>query len=84
MQERFKTIFEKMDVDRIISIPLLRQPTNDQLHWTYEKRGQYSVKSGYQLDLRLKFPALPASSENTISQWNIIWTLVLPEKLRIF
>ena len=39
--------FDKMDADRIVSIPLPRRPIKDQLLWHYEKRGQYTVKSGY-------------------------------------
>lgn len=73
-----------MDEHKIISIPLPRQPMKDQLCWHYGKRGQYNVKSGYQVTLRLKFPTLPTSFGNTSSQWKIIWTLVIPEKLKIF
>ena len=39
--------FDKMDVDRIVSTPLPRRPMKDQLLWHYQKRSQYTVKSGY-------------------------------------
>ena len=46
--------------------------------------GRYSVKSGYQIALKLKFPDNPCSSDSSLSQWNIIWATELPEKNKIF
>ena len=71
--------FDKMDADRIVSISLPRRLMKDQLLWHYEKRGQCTVKSGYQITLRMKFPATPTCSSTTKDQWNIIWTLALPK-----
>ncbi|XP_024033484.1 uncharacterized protein LOC112095607 [Citrus clementina] len=76
--------FDKLDADRIVSMPLPRQPKDDQILWHYDKQGRYSVKSGYQVALRLKFLALPSSSRNTTNQWETILALDLLEKLRIF
>lgn len=56
----------------------------DELLWHYEKKCRYTDNSGYQIALRLKFPVIPASSDAAKNQWNIIWTLALLEKLRIF
>ena len=76
--------FDRLDVDSIVRIPLLRRPREDEIIWHYEKKRQYTVKSGYQTTLKLKFPAMPSSSEAMKNQWNIIWNLALPEKIKIF
>ena len=54
--------FDKMDADLITKIPLPRRPREDELIWHYGKNGQFSVKSGYQTALQIKFPAMPSSS----------------------
>ncbi|KAH9657474.1 putative reverse transcriptase/RNA-dependent DNA polymerase [Citrus sinensis] len=41
--------FEKEDADAILQIPLPRKQNEDKLIWHYDRRGQYLVKSGYQL-----------------------------------
>lgn len=43
--------FAKEDAEIIKRIPLPRQPQNDELLWHYDKKGNYTVKSGYQLAL---------------------------------
>ncbi|KAL9438276.1 hypothetical protein AB3S75_024032 [Citrus x aurantiifolia] len=54
--------FNRMDADKIVEIPLPRSPKEDTIIWHYDKKGLYSVKSGYQTALSLKFPAMPSSS----------------------
>ncbi|KAH9708382.1 hypothetical protein KPL70_012867 [Citrus sinensis] len=56
----------------------------DEVIWHYDRKGQYSVKSGYQIALNLKFPARSTSSAATQNQWNVIWLFTLPEKIKIF
>ncbi|KAH9768956.1 reverse transcriptase domain-containing protein [Citrus sinensis] len=76
--------FDKMDADVITQIPLPRRSREDELIWHYGKSGQYTVKSGYQTALKIRFPAMPSSSEPSKNEWNIIWSLALPQKIRIF
>ncbi|KAH9648889.1 putative reverse transcriptase/RNA-dependent DNA polymerase [Citrus sinensis] len=76
--------FDKMDADLITKIPLPRRPREDELIWHYGKNGQFSVKSGYQTTLQIKFPAMPSSSVASKNECNIIWSLALPQKIRIF
>ena len=64
--------FNRMDADKIVEIPLPRSPKEDTIIWHYDKKGLYSVKSGYQTTLSLKFPAMPSSSMSGKNQWNII------------
>ena len=40
------SLFDKMDAEAIVRIPLPRIPMRDEVIWHYDKRGQYSVKSG--------------------------------------
>ncbi|KAH9684606.1 putative reverse transcriptase/RNA-dependent DNA polymerase [Citrus sinensis] len=74
--------FRAEDAKAISQIPLPRRPHDDQLIWHYDKRGQYSVKSGYQVAMKIKFPDKPSCS--TRSQWNVIWKLAIPKKIKIF
>ncbi|KAH9776449.1 putative reverse transcriptase/RNA-dependent DNA polymerase [Citrus sinensis] len=76
--------FDKMDADVITQIPLPRRSREDELIWHYGTSGQYTVKSGYQTALKIRFPAMPSSSESSKNEWNIIWSLALPKKIIIF
>ena len=75
-----------MDVDtaEILKIPLPAKKAEDEVLWHYDKRGNYSVKSGYQLALRSKFPDSTSCSEISNQYWSALWSLELPEKLKIF
>lgn len=63
-EDMIRQYFLRVDADQIIKIPLPRQPKPDKLLWHYDKRGNYSVKSGYQLALKMKFPNKPSYSED--------------------
>ncbi|KAH9744054.1 putative reverse transcriptase/RNA-dependent DNA polymerase [Citrus sinensis] len=76
--------FIKEDAKIISRIPLPRHTALDELCWHYDKLGNYLVKSGYQLALKENFPSAPSSSNPDPRQWNAIWKLDLPEKIRIF
>ena len=76
--------FHQEDAAQILKIPLPRQPSLDQVLWHYDKKGNYSVKSGYQLALQMKFPNRPSSSKEGKSSWSSIWYLQIPEKVKIF
>ncbi|KAH9759717.1 putative reverse transcriptase/RNA-dependent DNA polymerase [Citrus sinensis] len=76
--------FSEEDAARIKRIILPRSPQLDQLIWHFDKHGNYSVKSGYQLSLRLKSPDLASSSDLSKTHWKIIWSMEIPEKIKIF
>ncbi|KAH9670686.1 putative reverse transcriptase/RNA-dependent DNA polymerase [Citrus sinensis] len=44
----------------------------------------YAVKSGYQLALKMKYLDKPSCSYKSFNHWNRLWTLQLPEKIKIF
>lgn len=43
--------------------------------WHYDKRGQYSVKSGYQVAMKIKFLDYPSCSAYKQNQWSIVGSL---------
>lgn len=55
-------IFMKEDAERILTIPLPRVPQLDQLIWHFDKNEIYSIKSGYQIALKLKFSEVASNS----------------------
>lgn len=79
-----KESFRPEDVEAILQIPLPIRPRDDRLIWHYDRRDQYSVKSGYQIAVGMKFPDLPSCSSQNPDHWNTIWKLDIPEKLKIF
>ncbi|KAH9685475.1 reverse transcriptase domain-containing protein [Citrus sinensis] len=76
--------FNSEDAELISRILLPSSPKPDQILWHYDKKGNYSVKSGYQIAMRIKHPDWPSSSSSNLGQWNVIWSLELPEKIKIF
>ncbi|KAH9717156.1 putative reverse transcriptase/RNA-dependent DNA polymerase [Citrus sinensis] len=76
--------FSEEDAARIKRIILPSSPQLDQLIWHFDKHGNYSIKSGYQLSLRLKSPDLASSSDLSKTHWKIIWSMEIPEKIKIF
>ncbi|KAH9696063.1 putative reverse transcriptase/RNA-dependent DNA polymerase [Citrus sinensis] len=76
--------FLPQDIEAILQIPLPRTKKEDEVLWHYDKRGEYSVKSGYQIAFRLKFQDMTSSSGSCSRQWNVLWSLELPEKIKIF
>ncbi|KAL9423014.1 hypothetical protein AB3S75_035159 [Citrus x aurantiifolia] len=50
----------------------------------HDKKGQYTVRSGYQVALGLKFGEIPTSSIGGSHGWSMIWNLNLPRKIKIF
>lgn len=76
--------FLEDDADQILKLPLPKKPLEDQLVWSYDKRDQYQVKSGYYVALRLKLKDLPSSSSPNIGWWKFFWNLSLPSKIKLF
>ncbi|KAH9793378.1 putative reverse transcriptase/RNA-dependent DNA polymerase [Citrus sinensis] len=76
--------FLKEDVEQILKIPLPRQPKPDQVLWHYDKKGNYSVKSGYQVAMKMNFPYKPSCSSENDKSWHAIWYLQLSKKVKIF
>ena len=76
--------FGKDDVELIISIPLPKQPADDQLFWHYDKQGNYSVKSGFQIAQKIRFSSPLSGSRTTSEIWKALWNFTLPAKVKNF
>ncbi|KAH9709496.1 putative reverse transcriptase/RNA-dependent DNA polymerase [Citrus sinensis] len=82
--DRLEQHFMKEDIEAILKILLPSGKEEDEVLWHFDKKGEYSVKSGYQLALNQNFPNEPESSNSSSRLWKIPWMLDLPEKVKIF
>lgn len=76
--------FANEDAEIIKRIPLLRTSQKDKLLWHCDKKGQYTVRSGYHLALNFKFAAFPTSSTGDSHGWHTIWTLNYQRRSKSF
>ena len=76
--------FMKEDAEAIIKIPLPKENKEDEVLWHFDKKGQYSVKSGYQIALQIKYLDTPSYYGDAFKYWKDLWTLNIPEKIKIF
>ncbi|KAK7267199.1 hypothetical protein RIF29_19864 [Crotalaria pallida] len=76
------------DVEIIRSIPIVQSNRVDELIWHFTTDGVYSVKSGYKTLLQYQAHSVESgvgSSSNDAAQiWKVLWSLNLPEKMKIF
>lgn len=79
-----KQQFTPEDAEHMLKIRLPRSPRLDRLIWVFDKHGNYSMKNGYQIALKLKFPDWPSTLKRNSSEWHAIWELDLPKKVKIF
>lgn len=49
-------MFQKEDADAILSISLPTRRRKNEVIWHYDRKGKYSVKSGYQVALKYEIP----------------------------
>ncbi|KAH9685373.1 reverse transcriptase domain-containing protein [Citrus sinensis] len=82
--DKLEQHFMKEDIEAILKILLPSGKEEDEVLWHFDKKGEYSVKSGYQLVLNQNFPNEPESSNSSSRLWKIPWMLDLPEKVKIF
>jgi hypothetical protein len=86
-EEMLSDLFNTVDKNRIMQIPLHQQGFDDFIAWGFTKHGQYTVRSGYHMQWRHQFGTrqfvLPGSSANN-PVWKILWKLQIPSKIKIF
>lgn len=70
--ELVKQHFMEEGTDLILNIPLPKTPHKDSILWHFDKKGAYSVKSGYQLAMKIKYPDTPGCSKDNPCYWNIL------------
>ncbi|XP_058784506.1 uncharacterized protein LOC131659316 [Vicia villosa] len=77
--EAVSSIFDVVDTELILQVPLLEDVTTDTLIWKEEQDGKYSVRSGY----RLWRNAFHRHANGNISEdWNSIWNIVAPPRVK--
>ncbi|CAN1248831.1 Putative ribonuclease H protein At1g65750 [Linum perenne] len=79
--ELLEHVFEQADVEAIISTTTLVGRGADEIIWTADKQGEYSVKSGYKVYMNRCVNRLAL---NRSGDWSRIWQLKLPPKIRHF
>ncbi|XP_062028342.1 uncharacterized protein LOC133744218 [Rosa rugosa] len=83
-------LFTEEEVRRIAAIPLSLRNANDRYVWHFDKKGQYSVRSGYYVfmnSMEVAARSVASSSKNECAlrgYWNKIWQAAVPPKVRIF
>lgn len=78
-------VFSEEDVAAILSIPFIHN-SSDKLIWHYTVNGKYSVKSGYWLSqclVSLWLGGVNGSSNSVDLLWSSIWSLHIPNKLKV-
>ncbi|KAL5541131.1 hypothetical protein UlMin_043417 [Ulmus minor] len=76
--------FWPIDIAEITNITVPRNRESDKLWWFFEKKGSYTVKSGYKLACDLNNPIFDSTSAGGSNWWTTLWTLKLPPKIKIF
>lgn len=77
-------LFPAFEAEYILDIPLSRHFLEDIRFWRWGLTGKYSVKSGYLLQLGCFTPPDTQSANHMEKWWNMIWSLNIHQKIRIF
>ncbi|TXG66198.1 hypothetical protein EZV62_007473 [Acer yangbiense] len=75
--------FRPDDATLILNLPRLSPNRDDTLCWHFDKRGFYSVRSGYKMALGLN-ERTGYSSLQLSSWWHFLWECNVPNKCKIF
>lgn len=77
--------FLPFEDQEVMFVPLSSIPLEDELVWSYEKLGEYSVKSGYNFITFFNgIQGEGCSSSEVPKLWRMIWELAVPPKARVF
>ncbi|KAL3839206.1 hypothetical protein ACJIZ3_023797 [Penstemon smallii] len=83
-----ESIFSEEEAQLILSIPLGSTVGEDRILWHFERSGLFSVKSAYRLIRDISRMDLEARtggpSTRMARDWNWIWKLAAPPKVRLF
>ncbi|KAK3194099.1 hypothetical protein Dsin_025409 [Dipteronia sinensis] len=82
--EKLNRILLPTDKEVILSILVSWSGGQDSLRWHYEKKRVFTVKSGYCLALNDPIQGSVSNLSKSHHWWNLLWSLVLPPKVKIF
>ncbi|CAI9769874.1 unnamed protein product [Fraxinus pennsylvanica] len=72
-------LFNEVDRGQITKIPLTKHGREDRMYWIHDKKGVYTVRSGYMLLMGNSFIHSHTAIE---SFWNKFWRYKIPAKVR--
>ncbi|KAL0427025.1 UNVERIFIED_CONTAM: hypothetical protein Slati_2877300 [Sesamum latifolium] len=70
-----------MDAECILGIDLFGRATMDKLIWHYDKKGEFSVRSAYLVEVERRQEGSCLVSERS---WKFIWSPKIPPKVSLF
>ena len=78
--------YDRRTCESILALPLTHQNSHDKLIWKENRSQRFTVRSAYQVALRLKYPnqAEHSSVQAHGSTWRKLWKLDVPPKVRTF
>ncbi|XP_055962295.1 uncharacterized protein LOC130015681 [Mercurialis annua] len=76
--------FSTEEAASIISIPLARTRQADRWRWHYDKKGKFTVRSGYHLAMEVKYNASSSDSTGAMKWWKAFWKNPVPLKVNVF
>ncbi|RLN35951.1 hypothetical protein C2845_PM03G26230 [Panicum miliaceum] len=87
--EVLKRYFFDHDVEEITKIKIPWSPMEDTIAWHYEKTGCFTVRSAYRLAMQLRdleggMPGSSSRPDGARPIWKKLWTLPIPQKVKIF
>ncbi|KAK2640820.1 hypothetical protein Ddye_022583 [Dipteronia dyeriana] len=71
-------------MDKILSLSTASARTDDILIWHYDKGGAYSVRSGYNVGLKLESCVSSSGTKSVARWWNMLWQPKIPPKVKKF
>ncbi|KAL0413376.1 UNVERIFIED_CONTAM: hypothetical protein Sradi_1539300 [Sesamum radiatum] len=75
-----------LDAKAVLSIPLGRHCSDDCLIWHSYSKGVFTVKSAYQLAMKISELDMPSSSSSSgpTADWSFVWKCSIPNKIKVF
>lgn len=83
-EEKLKLAFPQVEVEEILNIPINPTGGNDTRCWKWKRKGNYTVKTGYQVEMRTCSSQPNCSTNHMQCWWNKFWNLNVPPKVKIF
>ncbi|XP_042950060.1 uncharacterized protein LOC122282171 [Carya illinoinensis] len=85
-EARVHAVFEKEEANQILSIPVSKGRIEDKVVWGPSKKGVFSVRSAYYLQLdRRRWGKGESSTEKQVdNRWKRIWELEVPNMVKVF
>lgn len=78
-----QSIFDPIDAEAILLIPLSRYSSADRLVWHHHPKGVLTVNSTYKVAFNKRFPPSSSMSDPFRGLWKGIWSTSIPSKVKI-